>query len=300
MSLGAIALKIRQKYQHGLGTAYYRDTIRPRILNTLPIINTTDYTCEIHVLTYKDDWLNLLWGLKSFYHYSKRHYALCIHDDGTLNSEQQAILKYHFPYARVIDRDQAEKKVLPSLERYPRCLEFRKTNHLSPKIFDFAAYLESDRMLLLDSDVLFFQEPTELLERIENPKYGYNTVNGDVASAYTVEPSLVAKQCGFQVIDRFNSGLGLIHRASLNLAWIEEFLELPNIIGHFWRIEQTLFALCSSRFGVELLPPAYDVHLGEGINDSPCRHYVGSIRHLMYSEGIRELVQQKFLKELQA
>lgn len=300
MSLGAIALQIRQKYQHGLGTAYYRDTIRPRILNTLPIINTTDYTCEIHVLTYKDDWLNLLWGLKSFYHYSKRHYALCIHDDGTLNSEQQAILKYHFPYARVIDHDQAEKKVLSSLERYPRCLEFRKTNHLSPKIFDFAAYLESDRMLLLDSDVLFFQEPAELLKRIENPKYGYNTVNGDVASAYTVEPSLVAQQCGFQLIDRFNSGLGLIHRASLNLDWIEDFLELPNIIGHFWRIEQTLFALCSSRFGVELLPPDYDVHLGKGINASPCRHYVGSIRHLMYSEGIREIVQQKFLKELQA
>jgi hypothetical protein len=25
-----------------------------------------------------------MWTLKTFYHYSNRHYALCIHDDGTL------------------------------------------------------------------------------------------------------------------------------------------------------------------------------------------------------------------------
>ncbi len=98
------------------------------------------------------------------------------------------------------------------------------------------------------------------------------------------------------MIQRFNSGLGLIHKASLNLDWIEEFLSLPNIIGHFWQIEQTLYALCSSRFSGELLPPVYDVHLDRGTNGTPCRHYVGKIRHLMYSEGIRQLVGQGFLK----
>jgi hypothetical protein len=50
-----------------------------------------------------------------------------------------------------------------------------------------------------------------------------------------------------------NSGLGLTHRDSIR--WDEEFLALPDILnGHFWRIEQTPFALCSSRHGVELLP----------------------------------------------
>src|SRR5207249_8020841 len=55
-----------------------------------------------------------------------------------------------------------------------------------------------------------------------------------------------------------NSGLGLVHRESMRFEWLEEFLALPGILqGHFWRIEQTLFALCSSRFGVELLPDEY-------------------------------------------
>ena len=62
---------------------------------------------------------------------------------------------------------------------------------------------------------------------------------------------------------RFNSGLGVIHRDSLKLEWIEEFLEFPGILGHFWRIEQTLFALCSA-VRCELLPPEYRVALDRG------------------------------------
>jgi len=300
MSLGSLVLQVRQKYQHGLQTAYYRDTIRPRILDTKPIAHTTDRTCEIHVLTCAKDWLNLVWTLKTFYHYSSRHYALCIHDDGTLTTDNRATLQHHFPNARIIDRSTADQRIFAKLAAYPRCLEFRQTNHLSPKLFDFAEYLESDRMLLLDSDILFFAEPTALLQRIEDSNYHLNTVNGDVASAYTIDPDIVQEKCGFTVIDRFNSGLGLIHKASMNLEWIEEFLALPNILSHFWRIEQTLYALCSCRFGTELLPPEYDVHLEGDISGSSSRHYVGMIRHLMYCEGIRQLTKNGFLQQLGA
>lgn len=300
MSLGSLVFQVRQKYQHGFQTAHYRDTVRFRILDTQPILNTTDRTCEIHVLTYEKDWLNLIWALKTFYHYSGRRYALCIHDDGTLTDDHRATLQHHFPDARVIDRPTADRHVLTTLANHPRCLEFRKTNHLSPKVFDFAAYLESDRMLLLDSDVLFFAEPTALLQRIEDPNYRLNSVNADVASAYTVDPAIIQQQFGFELIERFNSGLGLIHKTSLNFDWIEEFLALPTILGHFWRIEQTLYALCSCRFGSELLPPEYDVHLEGGVNGSPSRHYVGKIRHLMYGEGIQQLSKQGFLDQLGA
>ena len=300
MSLGSLVLKVRQKYEHGPQVAYYRDVVRPRILQTRPIKNTTDRTCEIHVLTYEKDWLNLIWALKTFYHYSNRRYALCIHDDGTLTDDNRATLQHHFPDARIIDRPSADRVVLDLLQPYPRCLEFRKTNHLAPKVFDFAAYLESDRMLLLDSDVLFFAEPTALLHRTEDQNYILNTVNGDVKSAYTVDLTVVKATCNIELIERFNSGLGLIHKASMNFDWIEEFLALPDLIGHFWRIEQTLYALFSSRYGVELLPNEYTVQLDNNLQGLPSRHYVGAIRHLMYGEGMRQLVQQGFLEALKA
>jgi hypothetical protein len=175
-------------------------------------------------------------------------------------------------------------------------MRFRQTNHLSPKIFDFAHYLTASRMLLIDSDVLFSAAPEELVRRIEDPAYLLNSVNPDVSSAYTVNLENIEAACGFELQPKFNSGLGLIHRESLHFDWIENFLALPGIEGYFWRIEQTLYALCSSRFGVELLPEQYAVRLTGGLEGNPCRHYVGGIRHLMYSEGIRHLVNQRFLE----
>jgi hypothetical protein len=297
-TLGRIAYRVRSSYRHGLPTAYYRDVVRSRILQTPAIAGTSSNACEIHVLTTSGDWLNLIWALKSFYHFSRRAYSLCIHDDGTLTEEACFQLRRHFPEGRLISRGEADAAVLPALAEFPLCSELRRTNTLSLKLFDFRHYLQSDRMLLLDSDILFFLEPQELLRRIEDTAYLWNTANEDVSSAYTVDAETVQERLGFELHPRFNSGLGLIHRSSLNLDWIERFLQLPGIHEHFWRIEQTLFALCSSKHGVELLPDAYRVRLEGNSDGLPCRHYVGSIRHLIYAEGMRNLVRSGFLKQV--
>jgi hypothetical protein len=296
MPLGGLLLRFRQWSEYGLVTAYYRDVVRPRILRTAPVTGTTDPRCEVHVLTCRSDWLNLIWSLKSFYKYSRRRYALCIHDDGTVPERGLSQLHRHFPEARLILRPEADELAERELRDYPGCLHFRRTNLLAPKLFDFIWYLQGDRMLLCDSDVLFFDEPRELLRRIEDPSYKANSVNRDVASAYAVAESDVKRRTGQQLVERFNSGLGLIHKDSMRLEWIEEFLELPGILdGHFWRIEQTVYALCSSRHGVELLPDEYTVYFETGIGTRPLRHYVGAVRYLMFREGMARLAKNGFL-----
>lgn len=287
---GALKLAVDDAVKHGAKGIWYRDVVRPRILQTPPIADTSDKHCEIHVLTSAGDWLNLLWTLKSFYAVSGRRYALCIHEDGSLDAVALGHLARHFPDARIIRRADADAVAEQRLRDFPRSLEFRRTNLLAPKVFDFLAFLESDRMAVFDSDLLFFEEPSAYLTRIEDPAYMLNTFNADMKDAYTVDRDAVRPLIGHDVVHRFNSGLGLAHRRSLRLDWIEEFLSLPGILeGHFWRIEQTLYALCSSRFGVELLPPEYTLNFEPGINGRPFRHYVGGIRHLMYSEGMAHL-----------
>lgn len=290
LSPGVLLLKARETFGHGLRVAWYRDVVRPRILQTPPIEGTLDKRCEIHVLTSAGDWLNLLWTLKSFYAVSGRRYALCIHEDGSLDAAALDHLARHFPDGRIIRRAEADALAEQTLRDFPRSLKFRRTNLLAPKVFDFLAFLESDRMAVFDSDLLFFDEPSAYLTRVEDSTYLLNTFNADTKDAYTVERDVVRPLIGHDVVPRFNSGLGLAHRRSLRLEWIEEFLSLPGILdGHFWRIEQTLYALCSSRFGVELLPPEYTLSFEPGINGRPFRHYVGGIRHLMYGEGIAHL-----------
>jgi hypothetical protein len=262
------------------------------------VTGTTDPACEVHAMTSQGDWVNLVWSLKSFYHCARRRYALCIHEDGTVPAPGLEQLRHHFPDARLILRSEADARAVEDLRRYPLSLAFRQTNILSPKVFDFVSYLQSERMMLLDSDVLFFAEPTELLRRIEDPSYRLNSVNRDIASAYSIDQEIASRCVGMPVVDRFNSGLGLVHRASMRLDWIEEFLALPGILaGHFWRIEQTLYALCSSRYGCELLPEDYAVRLNGTCDGLPARHYVGAIRHLLYCEGIRRLSRVGALKE---
>ena len=292
---GALWLKLCQTFGHGIRVAWYRDVVRPRILLTAPWEDTTDKRCEIHVLTSAGDWLNLVWTLKSFYYASRRQYALCIHEDGSLDESAVVALARHFPAARIIRRKEADAKLAKVLRDYPRSLSFRNTNLLAPKVFDFIAYLDSDRMALFDSDLLFFGEPKIYLQRVEDPLYRRNTFNADVASAYTVEPDKVRPHIGHPLLSNVNSGLGLVHRDSIRWDWTEEFLTLPGILeGNFWRIEQTLFALCSSRYGVELLPDEYTLRVDPGVGDRCFRHYNGAIRHLMYGEGIARLVKDGF------
>src|SRR6185295_18665008 len=148
---GALWLRLNQKFAHGLRVAWYRDVVRPRILNTPPIAETSDHRYEIHVLTSRHDWLNLLWALKSFYAASGRRYALCIHEDGTLDPVAVSSLQHHFPTARIVCRREADRKLAHELREFPRCAQFRKTNLLALKVFDFLAFLQADRMVLLDS-----------------------------------------------------------------------------------------------------------------------------------------------------
>ncbi len=288
---GQMLWQLRQRFRHGLRTAYYRDIVRPRILSSAPLEGLKDRTCELHVLTSTGDWLNLIWSLKSFYQNSGRRYALCIHDDGSLPVEARRAIAQHFPDGRLIDRPRADAEVLPTLAQYPRARRFRETNLLAPKLFDFVHYLEGDRMLLFDSDLVFFRCPDALLQRIEDPSYQRNSFNEDVANGYTAEVEELDAACGVTLAPRINSGLGLVHRQSIRRDWIETFLAVPEVAnGHFWRIEQTLYALCSSKHGVELLPADYTLRLTRGIGNRPFRHYVGAIRHLMYDEAIPVLV----------
>ena len=167
--------------------------MRPRILNTPPIAETSDHRYEIHVLTSRHDWLNLIWSLKSFYAASGRRYALCIHEDGTLDPFALSSLQRHFPTARIVRRQEADQRLAHELRRLPSQFAVSQRRICCAlKVFDFIAFLQADRMVLFDSDLLFFDEPTAYLSRLEDGNYRLNAFNADCDSAYTIDAEVGA------------------------------------------------------------------------------------------------------------
>lgn len=306
LRLGPLYLKFKQKFiwrfnekfGYGLKVLYYRDYVRKLILNSPPIVETTSSRCEIHTLVSLEDWLNLLWMLKSFYYYSGCNYSLCIHDDGTLTQYAFERLKNNFPNARIILRQDADIRMSELLSMYPRCRNFRNSNIRALKVFDFVAYLKTDRMLILDSDILFFSKPARLLEATEGSAERCNMLNRDWRFGYSVNLEDMQHLVDFPVQPLINSGLGLIHKNSIPLPLIEHFLGFPNILSNPHLIEQTTIALSSLKFGFKMLPEEYNVYLGKLLPGFPCRHYTGPVRHLMYSEGIRVLYKNGFLNKI--
>jgi hypothetical protein len=160
---------------------------------------------------------------------------------------------------------------------------------LAPKVFDFMPFLAGKRMTLFERDLLLFRSLEAYLALLDDPDICMNAFKEDIISSYAIDVDAICK-AGHEILPRVNSGLGVVRRGSMPLEWVEEFLKIPGLAEwHFWRIEQTIYALCATRFGGALLPPEYRVYRGRGLEERPFRHYVGAVRHLMYSEGMRFL-----------
>lgn len=289
-SLIGILHKVEHRKKLGLkGTLSY-DRLRHQILTASPTPKLDDDAAEVHVITSKTDWLNALWGLFSFYRLSGERYRLCVHEDGSLEEAEFNAIRRIFPGCRIISEKEAQATVIPWLKNFPRCQLMRKLRFISQKEFDFNYYLEAEIGILFDSDLLFFRRPDFVCDELIKDRRAGNWVNRDVEPGLSIPSPDIERKFGFSVPSLYNTGWGTWHRGSIRNEDLEGFLEDFQVLDHPWRFEQTLHALSSGKtVGAYLLPEEYDVYWGP-IKEKPVmRHYVGAIRHLMYSEGIRRL-----------
>jgi hypothetical protein len=151
--------------------------------------------------------------------------------------------------------------------------------------------VNGDRFILLDSDVLFFRYPREIMDWLASDAEEC-WFNEDIEESALISADSAWADLGVPLWPRVNSGLGLLAKAALDLEFCDRALGQTSILqGHIWRVEQTLFALCASRHGKGgLLPKPYEVTLArDASSDVVARHYVGAVRDRFYAEGLRRL-----------
>jgi hypothetical protein len=184
MSPGRLLWLLRRDLGRGLGASYHYYRTLPQIEQWYwPHWHKRIATVPVHLLTGKNDWQLAAWMLASLFHFTETVWPVVVHDDGTLPEDGRAILQSLFRNCRFIKRDEADAAMEKVLRPYPMCVQYRSSHPLGLKIFDMAHFSESDRFMVLDSDVLFFAQPKEIMEWSRGPEPRECWFNEDVDEA---------------------------------------------------------------------------------------------------------------------
>ena len=291
-------IEFQEANREGWRHALTRRRMQRKILDTPPVRTSAAGTVEVRVLTWRRDWMNMVWALKSFYQRSGADYRLYIHDGGLLAAQARELAR-HFPDATIVDSADAGARVKRELERrgHLRSLEYRMVNPSTRKLFDFYLFSDANYVLSIDSDIVFFRHPTELI--VPDAGIARNRYNRDCAYWYSMSLDEMEAAFGLRPPPLVNSGLSVIRRETIDFDLIDRCLSHPKLFADRWVTEQTLHALCGAAHGVELLPESYLVSTSPGFADGTvCKHYPGYFRPLLYEEGMAHLVASGFLTEL--
>ena len=244
---------------------------------------------EIHTLASRKTFDSALLAFASLEFHSGKRWRFVLHDDGTLGEAECRQLQRIFADARLVRRAEADRQAHEALAGFPRCLAHRARHNLALKFFDTLLFARTSRWILLDSDVIFFREPVELVRWAEQEEE-LCLYNEDTREKFCLPRRMIESRFACRMPPRFNSGLVLhpgpglpFERAEAFLAEFEKEAHAPQFI------EQTLWAISAgeARGGARPLPRTYNVSWGYWREKgSIARHYVGEFKHdLLYIEG---------------
>jgi hypothetical protein len=218
---------------------------------------------------------------------------LLIHSDGTLTDANKDAWRRAIPWVQFIDRKEGDDRFESTIgSKSPLASQWRRATHTGLKLFDPHLFGSLDNLLMIDSDLLFFERPDEIVASLDG-KFHWNR---DVANAYTVPLESMRELVGSAVPEKLNSGLLLMPRLdAAALGSLEAILKLFyehgwRDLAHFW-YEQTLYAgfvgSLGSGAGSSFSQP-YDCVLRASQKRQITRHYFGNgvTRPRFFTEGV--------------
>lgn len=241
---------------------------------------------ELHLLTSERDHMMALWSALSYYAMTGRDDPLVIHDDGSLSASHKRRLYRHFPYADILPRSEMDRRVCGVLRPTKLLTHLRSNYPILLKYIDFVISANTNTILMLDSDTIFFSQPVSLVQTAlsMDPASSPHYFSKDYESNYAFQ-----QHCPPGILPALiNTGLAVVNVNRVDFRAGEDFLRDASIDlvrrGHY--IEQTLWAFECLRSGFDYLPDEYAIAQGPGTNGVVSKHYVGPVRDYFYLEGI--------------
>lgn len=247
---------------------------------------------ELHTLCQKSDIWPLVWTLRSFMFQSGLYPHIIIHDDGSFDLADIKFLESKFDNLNVLRRSDADKMVFDKIAANEKALKYRKCGHpLILKLIDIFLLSKSEKILVLDSDILFFSRPVDIIEFVEGKKKENALISGIINSTspfeilvndgYKEKYGLISKKTEFM-----NSGIILYNKDSIALDKLYEYFENCQRDFSDYFVEMTGWNCLVAQTNHSFLPP--DRYIIKGaINDKTvAKHFTSGRRQELFACGI--------------
>lgn len=271
-----------------LEAAFYARTIVPQISRApAPVYPGIDVDVICLVGAVGADMA--MWAARSLDYASQRNWRHVWIDDGTLTSAIICRATRALPGLRVVRPAESDALLSRSLRGYTACRRAAEDHPIFRRVFLLSEVMRGDRCISVDSDVLFFSRPREILEWAAAPVATARFMR-DPITFYFPNLAKLSQWHGKPVTPQVNGGLVLQPAGGLDLDLTERLLtNFWDTPGRSWHIEQSILALQMTRLGGRALSDEYEVGFHpERRPYCVARHYVsaGPVRSYFYTEGV--------------
>jgi hypothetical protein len=264
-------------------------------LPEFPMLPNT-FSARVNFLSGKKYWYQTLFCFASMQARVPFQITPVVFDDGTLTSIEKDYLTRAVPWTEFVSISEIDGRLdeqLPA-ERFPTLRSRRIEYPHLRKLTDLHVGQE-DWGMVLDSDMLFFDEPTELMEWFEKP---YAFFMQDIADAYGYSAELLANLSQSPVLSKVNVGLYGLDRAAIDWARIEFWCKKQlDSEGSSYLQEQGLTALeLTAQHALGLSDTRYQLMPGLAEGQSPAavmHHYVAHSKRSYFQTCWRRAILPK-------
>lgn len=212
-------------------------------------------TFEVFFLTGKKYWYQTAFCLYSLQKHAGININGVLVDDGTFDETLEKQVSLQFPSSRIVKEKiirQQLDRILPT-EHYAALRERRKNYPHLRKLTDIHTLDNKNPKLVLDSDMLFFHRPTELLQWLHNPEQCL--FMKDCERSYGYSDHLMKEVAQSETIpEKLNVGVAGMNSEKINWKQLNEWVDvLQKKEGTSYLQEQGITAMIASRMPYILL-----------------------------------------------
>ncbi len=276
-------------------TGYYFNYFKYRffgenILSKLPRPHENrESNFSVHMLCQEPDVAMVEWSIRSFLKHSGFSPRIVIHDDGTMTKRSAELLEKRIPNLQVLFKADARKALQANPGYTPLVRKFDEQGHkVSLQLIDCYLLSDTEKVMLLDGDVLFFKKPAEVIDFIENKtpfdamvSKQYGTYDLKVKKEYSEKHRLIERLGGFM-----NPGLIVINKSAFPQEKFIEFLENTERPYGDYFLPMSGWGSLIAQVNYSFFSEDRYIMKGRPNEHTVMKHFTGPRRHEFYAYGI--------------